>query len=48
METVITVLIIGEALGGAVTYIVRSKKKGVKCIGCPSCKECARKGGSCH
>ncbi len=28
-------------VGCAVAYIIKSKKQGVKCIGCPS-------GGSCH
>ena len=31
-------------VGGAVTYIVRAKKKGQKCIGCPDSKTC---GGNC-
>ena len=31
-------------VGGAVGYIVRAKKKGAKCIGCPDAKRC---GGSC-
>lgn len=31
-------------LGGAAVYIYRSKKRGVKCIGCPSGKTC---GGNC-
>ncbi|MBQ2934058.1 MAG: FeoB-associated Cys-rich membrane protein [Clostridia bacterium] len=29
-------------LAAAITYIIRSKKNGVKCIGCPSgCKACS-------
>ena len=32
-------------VGGAVFYIVREKKKGVRCIGCPHAKEC---GGKCN
>ena len=31
-------------LGGAVWYIIRAKKKGVKCIGCPAGGNCS---GSC-
>ena len=35
----LTVLIVGAA----VFYIVRAKKNGQKCIGCPSSKQCAGK-----
>lgn len=27
----------------AIAYIVKEKKKGVKCIGCPMANECAKK-----
>ena len=40
MADVIVVLILAVLLGSAITYIVKAKKKGVKCIGCPA-------GGSC-
>ena len=40
MENVIAVIILAALVGGAVAYIVKSKKSGVKCIGCPA-------GGSC-
>lgn len=33
------IIIIGEAL----LYIVKAKKNGVKCIGCPDAKTCAAK-----
>ena len=29
-------------IGGAITYIVKSKKRGVKCIGCPSGGKCSQ------
>ena len=35
MENVILIVAIIAILGGAVCYIVRAKKKGSKCIGCP-------------
>ena len=38
---VIVAAVLAVILGAAVTYIVRAKKRGVKCIGCPA-------GGSCH
>ena len=34
-------------LGAAVVYIVKAKKSGVKCIGCPDGGSCAGC-GSCH
>ena len=35
------------ALGAAITYIIKEKKKGVKCIGCPSGGNCAHCSGGC-
>lgn len=43
LVSVVLVLIIG----GAIAYIVRSKKRGETCIGCPYAKECARGKGGC-
>ncbi len=48
MENVILIFVLGVILGGAIVYIVRAKKRGVKCIGCPSGGTCGqKKGGSC-
>ena len=40
MADVIVLIILALILGGAITYIVKAKKSGVKCIGCPA-------GGNC-
>ena len=32
-------------VGGAIAYIVKAKKSGQKCIGCPHSAECSAKGG---
>jgi len=40
---VIAVIAIVLIIGGALAYIVRAKRKGNKCIGCPYAKDC--KGG---
>ena len=32
-------------VGAAVFYIIRAKRSGAKCIGCPHAKECGEK---CH
>ena len=35
-------------VGAAVFYIVRAKKRGEKCVGCPYARECGGKcGGAC-
>ena len=41
-DVIVIVLVIVAA---ALTYIVRAKKRGVKCIGCPHGSKC---GGACH
>lgn len=40
MIDVILVLIIAVLLAAAVIYIIKAKKKGVKCIGCPAAGSC--------
>ena len=42
MTNLIVLIIIAAIVGGAGAYIYKAKKKGVKCIGCPSGKECGR------
>ncbi len=44
MENLILILALVLILGGAVWYIVRAKKKGRKCIGCPDSGSCS---GNC-
>lgn len=53
MEDVIIVGILILIIGGAILYIIREKKNGAKCIGCPSAKQCGAKcsgnsGGGCN
>ena len=49
MENAILIIVLGAILGGAIVYIVRAKKRGAKCIGCPSGGSCGRnkEGSSC-
>ena len=49
MTDLITIIILFLVLGGAIYYIIKSKKNGNKCIGCPSGSCCLSKngGGSC-
>lgn len=40
MENVIALAVLAVLVGGAVAYLIRAKRSGVKCVGCPA-------GGSC-
>ena len=43
MENFIIAAVIILVIGLAVAYIIREKKKGAVCIGCPYAGECAKK-----
>ena len=43
-DIIITIILL-LILGGATAYIIRAKKSGAKCIGCPYAKECGCKYG---
>lgn len=43
----IVIAVIAAIVGCAVAYIVKSKKSGKKCIGCPYGSACGTKGKSC-
>ena len=51
MTDIIVIFIVACILGAAAGYIIKAKKKGRKCIGCPysgSCSgSCSGCGGSC-
>ncbi|MBQ7337729.1 MAG: FeoB-associated Cys-rich membrane protein [Clostridia bacterium] len=46
---IIVVLIIALIVGGATAYIIKAKKSGKKCIGCPDSSSCSsgKCSGSC-
>lgn len=51
MTDLILAAILLIIVGVAVAYIVKAKKRGVKCIGCPAsqtCKECSSKCNCCE
>lgn len=50
MADFIVVVILLIVVGSAIAYIVKEKKKGVTCIGCPSAGTCqrAKSGCGCH
>lgn len=41
MENFIVIVILAVILGSAIIYIVKAKKKGVKCIGCSAACSCS-------
>lgn len=43
MTNFIVVMIILLIIGVAIAYIVKEKKKGVRCIGCPAAGTCSHK-----
>ena len=44
MANVILILVLLAIIGLAAGYIIRAKKRGTKCIGCPAGCSCSRKG----
>jgi len=44
MINAVIILIVLMVVGVAIAYIIREKKRGVKCIGCPYAQQCANKG----
>ncbi len=48
MIDIILILVVLAAVGAAIAYIVKEKKKGTVCIGCPNAGTCGKKNsGGC-
>lgn len=47
MTDFMIIAIVLVIIGSAVLYIVKEKKRGVKCIGCPAGAECAHSHSGC-
>ena len=45
MENAIIIIILAAIAGGIIWYLIRAKRRGEKCIGCPYAREC---GGNCN
>ncbi len=41
MENFIIIAILVVIIGCAIAYVVKAKKKGVKCVGCPNAEMCS-------
>lgn len=48
MKNIIVIALVIVIIGLALGYIIREKKKGVKCIGCPSGGKCSCGCSDCH
>ena len=46
MVDIIVILVLAVIIVGVSAYIIKQKKKGKKCIGCPYSSECSKK--NCH
>ena len=47
MENFIVIAVILLILCCAIAYIVKAKKKGVKCVGCPYAETCGKSKNDC-
>ncbi len=47
MENYIIIAVVALILAAAIGYIVKAKKSGKKCIGCPESGHCGRRGRGC-
>ena len=47
MENIILIAVLAIILGGAGVYVYKAKKRGQKCIGCPSGGKCSACNGQC-
>ena len=47
MENIIIIAVLCAIIGGAAAYIIKAKKSGKKCIGCPGGSSCSGACASC-
>ncbi|MBQ8407418.1 MAG: FeoB-associated Cys-rich membrane protein [Clostridia bacterium] len=47
LADIIAIAVIVLIVGGAVAYIIKAKKSGQKCIGCPDSKTCGQNHSQC-
>ena len=47
MENFIVIAVIVVILGCAIGYIIKAKKKGAKCVGCPYAETCGKGKNNC-
>ena len=47
MDNFVVIAVIVVILALVILYIVKARKNGIKCIGCPDAKICQSKGAGC-
>ena len=47
MEAIVVVLVLLALAAGILWYLIRAKKRGEKCVGCPYAKQCGTKRNGC-
>ena len=47
LSTIVAVVAVVAIVGGALAYIIKAKKSGKKCIGCPDSGECSHNCSGC-
>lgn len=47
LKTIIFTLIVLAIAGGIIFYLIRAKRRGETCIGCPYAKQCGKCSGGC-
>lgn len=47
MENIIIAIVLLAIVGLASAYVIKAKKNGKKCIGCPSSCHCGKNNGNC-
>ena len=48
MKNVIIIFVLAVIVSGIIWYLIRAKRKGEKCIGCPYAKQCNNQNNSCN
>lgn len=41
MENIVIIVLLALIIGSALIYVLKQRKKGVKCIGCPNGENCS-------
>jgi len=47
MADIIIVVVVAVLLGAAIRYIIKEKKRGTRCIGCPDAGNCMKQNSGC-
>lgn len=48
MVDIVLILLLAAIAAGVIFYLVRAKRRGAGCVGCPHAKRCAEKTDGCR